>query len=91
MSAMRYKVLIGHDWEVDRLRCGSVPDVVKCGQLFMVSQSRAGHGTHSSGSLPTRSASPIGSTMPDTGLGAAGFNWGQVLSGLMHPPLPTDW
>jgi hypothetical protein len=52
MSDMRPKVLIGHDWEVDQLCCGSVPGMVKCGQLFMMSQSRAGHGTHLSGSLP---------------------------------------
>jgi hypothetical protein len=40
-------------------RCGLTPDVVKCGWLLMVSQSVAGRGIHSSGSLPTRPTSLV--------------------------------
>lgn len=39
--------------------CGSVPDVVKCGILVMASQSRAGRGIHSRGSLPTHKVSLV--------------------------------
>jgi hypothetical protein len=46
MSAMRPEVLVGIEWEADRRHCGSVPSMVKCGRLFMASQSGAGRGIH---------------------------------------------
>jgi hypothetical protein len=59
--------------------------MVKCGQLFMAGQSRAGCGIHSSGSLLT--CPPLGFATLDPELGAAGFDRGRVLSGLTYPPL----
>jgi hypothetical protein len=67
-----------------------VPAVVKCSRLFMTGQSGAGRVIHSSGSLLTRSTSPIRFRPPDPGLGAGGVRRGHVLLGLTHPLLPTN-
>jgi hypothetical protein len=68
INAPSFEGLIGHECYATEVlvgrsglapRCGSVPDVVKCGRLFMASQYGAGRGIHSSGSLSTRSTTPV--------------------------------
>jgi hypothetical protein len=64
--------------------------MVRCGRLFMACQSGAGRWIHSSGSLSSHRPPLSGFGTPDPELGAAGFDRGRVLLGLMHTPLPTD-
>jgi hypothetical protein len=60
MSAMRPAVLIGHEWEANQRRVVAWCQTwLKCDRQFMASLSRVGRGIHSSGSLPTRSASLV--------------------------------
>jgi hypothetical protein len=70
--------------------CGSVLGVVKCGRLFMASQFRVGRGIHSSGSLPTRPASPARFRHARPRARCREVRSGRVLSWLTHLPLLTD-
>jgi hypothetical protein len=91
INVLQSEVLIGHEWEADRRR-----DVARCqallnaiGYLLRVS---LGLGTRSTRVVPFRHARPplSGSATPDPGLGVVGFDRGRVLSGLTHPPVPTN-
>jgi hypothetical protein len=88
---MRPKWFVGHEWEADRCPCcGLELGLVNAtSHLWQVSQEP---GAGSTQVVPFRHAHPplLGSATPGPRLGAAGFDWGQVLPGLAHLPLPTD-
>jgi hypothetical protein len=92
INASQSEVLIGHEWEADRhrvvARCQALLNAID--YLWRVS---LGPVTRSTRVVPFRHARPplSGSATPDLGLGAVGFDRGRVLSGLTHPPLPTNW
>jgi hypothetical protein len=88
---MQFEVLVGHEWEANRRRVvarfQTWLNVV--GYLWRVSLvpgprfTRVVHFRHARPPLS-------GSSTPDLGLGAMGFDRGRVLSGLTHLPLLTD-
>jgi hypothetical protein len=81
---------VGHEWEVDRCPCcASVLGMVNVASYLR--RVILGPGAGSTRVVPFRHICSLsGSATPDPELGAAGFDRGWVLSGLMHPPLPTD-
>jgi hypothetical protein len=59
MSAMWSEVLAGHEWKRTGTALWLAVGVVKCDRLVMASQSVAGRGIHSSGSLLPRPTSLV--------------------------------